>query len=77
MCSNPIQAVITDNNLQNYIKSIENPWVKCTLKMWKTFIKEYKLEGDIILQHNKNSVSVCLCVPLRDFSNSGHNGEQT
>ena len=29
MCSTPIQAVIVDNNLQNYINSIENPWVKC------------------------------------------------
>ena len=43
-----VQAIIAVNNLQNYINIIENPWVKCTLKMWETVIKKYKLEGDIM-----------------------------
>lgn len=32
----PIQAIIDDNYLQSYIYSIDNPWVKLTLKSWKT-----------------------------------------
>lgn len=45
----PIQATLADNNLQGYIHTIDNPWVKLTLKIWKTIIKEYKLEGDIVI----------------------------
>lgn len=45
----PIQAILADNNLQRYINTIDNPWVKWTLKIWKTIIKEYKLEGDIVI----------------------------
>ena len=45
----PIQAILADNNLQRYISTIDNPWVKLTLKIWKTTIKEYNLEGDIAI----------------------------
>lgn len=45
----PIQAIITDNSLQDFIKTIENPWEKLTLKIWKTVITEYKLEKDITI----------------------------
>lgn len=43
----PIQAVLADNNLLFHINKINNPWVKWTLKIWKTIIKEHKLQGDI------------------------------
>ena len=47
MPSIPIQAILADNNLQTHINNIDNPWVKWTLKTWKTIIKEHKLENDI------------------------------
>lgn len=43
----PIQATLADNNLQTLINNIDNPWVKLTLKIWKTIIQEHKLETDI------------------------------
>lgn len=42
-----IQAVLADKNLQNYISKIRNPVVKATLGVWKTVVKENKLEKDI------------------------------
>lgn len=42
-------SILSDSNLQNDINIIETPWVKCTLTIWKTVTKEYKLEGDIIV----------------------------
>lgn len=47
LTSIPIQAIIADSNLQDLIKTIENPWIKLTFKIWETVIKEYKLEEDI------------------------------
>ncbi len=47
MPSIPVQAILADNNLQTHINNIDNPWVKWTLKTWKTIIKEHKLETDI------------------------------
>jgi len=44
----PIQAILADSNIQTHINNIDNPWVKWTLKTWKTIIKELKLENDII-----------------------------
>lgn len=37
-----IQAILADNNLQSYINTIDNPQVK----IWKTVIKEHKLERE-------------------------------
>lgn len=45
----PIQALIADSSLQDFIRGIENPWIKLTLKIWKTVITEYKLEKDIVI----------------------------
>lgn len=43
-----IQAILADSDLQDFIKNIENPWIKLTLKIWKKVITEYKLEEDIV-----------------------------
>ena len=45
----PIQAIIADNNLKSHINTIDNPWVKFTLKSWKTIIREHKLEEDMAI----------------------------
>ena len=47
--STPIQAFKADSSLQEFIKSTENPWIRTTLKIWKTVITEYKLEEDIVI----------------------------
>ncbi len=44
----PIQATLADNNIQEYIKTIDNPWVNCTLTVWKSIITEYKLTEEIV-----------------------------
>uniref|UniRef100_A0A671TVT9 Reverse transcriptase domain-containing protein n=1 Tax=Sparus aurata TaxID=8175 RepID=A0A671TVT9_SPAAU len=49
LTSTPIQALIADSSLQDFIKNTENPWIRTTLKIWKTVITEYKLEEDIVI----------------------------
>ena len=45
----PIQAQMADSRLQDFIRNTENPWIKLTLKIWKTVITKYKLEKDIVI----------------------------
>ncbi len=50
LTSIPIQALMTDSSLQDFIRNTKkNPWIKLTLKIWKTVITEYKLEKDIVI----------------------------
>ncbi len=44
----PIQATLADSNIQEYLKTIDNPWVNCTLTVWKSIITEYKLKEEIV-----------------------------
>lgn len=43
----PIQATLADRDMQKHIDTADNPWVECTLSVWKNVVKEYKLEKDI------------------------------
>lgn len=43
----PLQAMIADKKLLNYIKTIDNTWVQTPLRVQRTLIKENKLEEDI------------------------------
>ncbi|XP_076740712.1 4-hydroxy-2-oxoglutarate aldolase, mitochondrial isoform X1 [Maylandia zebra] len=49
MFSSPIQAVLMDSNIRKYIDKIHNPWVSCTLNIWRKVVKEFKLEQDLAL----------------------------
>lgn len=43
----PIQAILADNKRLESTNSLENPWVKSTLNVWKELIKTYKLEKTV------------------------------
>lgn len=47
MFSSPIQAILMDSNIQKYIDKVHNPWVKCTLNIWKNVVRKFKLEQDL------------------------------
>ncbi len=42
----PIQAVLGNNNkdLEKFINSVQNPWIKLQLKIWNSIKEEYKLQ---------------------------------
>lgn len=35
----PVQAILADNNLRQYIDTLEDPWTKLTLNVWASVIK--------------------------------------
>lgn len=35
----PVQAILADNKLRQYIDQLEDPWTKLTLNVWATVIK--------------------------------------
>lgn len=45
----PIQAVLAETDIQKYIDKTDNPWVQCTLAVWKKVVKEYNLKNDIAI----------------------------
>lgn len=45
----PIQATVADGDIQKYIGTADNPWVECTVSVWKNVVKECKLEKDIMV----------------------------
>uniref|UniRef100_A0A3Q4ICL2 Uncharacterized protein n=1 Tax=Neolamprologus brichardi TaxID=32507 RepID=A0A3Q4ICL2_NEOBR len=49
MFSSPIQAVLMDSNIREGIDKVCNPWVSCTLNIWRKVVKEFKLEQDLAL----------------------------
>lgn len=45
----PIQATLADRDIQKHTDIADNPWVECTLSVWKNVVKEYELEKDIMV----------------------------
>lgn len=45
----PIQAVLAEVNIQKFIDTANNPWVECTLGIWKNVVKQYNLKKDIVM----------------------------
>lgn len=35
----PVQTILADNKLRQYIDKLEDPWTKLTLNVWATVIK--------------------------------------
>lgn len=70
-----LKICTVDGNLQNYMNNLENPWVKCTLKEWKTIAKENKMEGDIATlkwcAYDSDFISNRLDTRFKDWTGKG------
>lgn len=43
----PIQAVLGNKDLEKFINSVQNPWIKFQLKVWNSVREEYELQDKL------------------------------